>query len=140
MASTSGGIGSCSGKVMKCGMRNAECGTAAGHAAALAAIAHAAFELRTPHSALASDRELPFHEGNDHVLDGEVQLLNVGGLRRWNHQVVVDETPHRPSVFAEQAHDRRTVGPRGLHRPDHVLASAAGGVEHEQVARTHEGL
>src|SRR5439155_15173941 len=120
----------------ECGMWNAELQWRAARVETLPLpfrIPHSAF--RIPNSAFL-EVQLPLYQLADHVFDGQVKFLNVGGVLGRNDEGVVHELPRRPSALAEQRHDRGTLGLGCLRRPHDVRALAARGVEDQQVARS----
>src|SRR5438876_2512567 len=91
-------------------------------------------------SITALEPQLPLHQLADQMFDGEVYLLNVGRLIRWDHERVVHEGTHRAATLPQQRHHRGAPCLRPLRRPDDVGALAARRVQHQEVVRAHQGL
>src|SRR5256885_1296789 len=95
------------------------------------------WRFRVPASAFRGsallEPKLFLNDFTNHVLDGQVQLLNVGGLVGRDDEAVVDQLAGGSAVPAEQRHDPHAFGSRRLRGAQHVGTLAAGGVQHHEI-------
>src|SRR5213078_1604 len=97
--------------------------------------------LRTPHSAFRiSFVQLLFYDPANHMLDRQLQLLDMRGLIGRNDERVVDQAPHGAAALAEQRDHPDALGARRLGRAQQVGALAAGRMQDEQIAGPRQRL
>ena len=74
------------------------------------------------------------------VAEGDVHLLDAGGVVGRHHQKGIGEAAHPAAVAAAEARRHGIQGARRLQRPDDVLAVAGGGNPDDHVAGAAQGL
>src|SRR5881394_901091 len=94
---------------------------------------------RTTHGARSSFQPVLDEIAND-VLDGQMQLLNAGGVGRRNDQRRVGEILDLAAAFAQERDDADAAGLRRLRGPDDVRTLARCRMQHDGVTRLGEGF
>src|SRR5207244_13154633 len=69
----------------------------------------------------------------NHMLDGEMQLLDSRRLVGRNHETLVDQLARGAAALAEQRHHPHALGSRRLRGPHDAWALATRGMQHHEI-------
>src|SRR5258705_13816838 len=105
-------------------------------------VTNARFPVRSINAAPRSRSTLQpiLNEITDHMLDGEMELLNARSIVDGNHQACVRQPFELSTALAEECDDRDAARAGRLGGANHVATLAARRVQHQQIARLGERL